>query len=271
MHANVASTALFVALTFALTWVLWFGAAALPQRDANIGRALLFLPGTVAPAFVALWLSYRSGDLPLLLGRLVQWRVAARWYAFAAGYMAVAKLSAAVMFRLLEGAWPTFGTTPIAILLLATAISTPVQAGEELGWRGYALPRLGAAIGFPAAGLVLGVIWAAWHMPLFFIANTDLTSQSLLAFVLAVTALSVAMTWLFTNINGALVPILVMHAAVNNTTGIVPTAEPIAPGVFSVHASTMGWLTIAALWVGAVYFYVRIPKANKNVVVRESN
>ena len=172
-RAHSTALALYFVVTFALAWALWFAAAALTSR-ANVGaaRTLLFLPGTFAPAIAALWLAYRSGPSgqhSRLLARLFQWRVPARWYVFAASYMIVAKLSAAAVFRFTEGAWPAFGPTPLYLLMLATALSAPVQAGEEIGWRGYALPRLGEAIGFPAASLVLGVIWAIWHLPLFLI------------------------------------------------------------------------------------------------------
>jgi membrane protease YdiL (CAAX protease family) len=256
--------ALYFAVTFALAWVLWFAAAALTSRgNVGAGRTLLFLPGTFAPAIVALWMTSRSrpsGQRGQLLARLFQWHVPARWYVFAASYMVVAKLSAAAVFRFAEGAWPAFGSTPLYLLILATAFSAPVQAGEEIGWRGYALPRLGEAIGFPAASLVLGVIWAIWHLPLFLIANTDSTGQPIAVFILAVTAISVAMTWLYLNTNGSLVPVMLMHAAINNTTGIVPSSGPTAPGVFSLHASSMAWITIGVLWVGAAYFLSRMSR-----------
>ena len=253
---------LYFAVTFALAWVLWFAAAALTSRgNVGAGRTLLFLPGTFAPAIVALWMTYRSSpsrQQGQFLARLFHWQVPARWYVFAVSYMVVAKLSAAAVFRITEGTWPAFGSTPLYLLILATALSAPVQAGEEIGWRGYALPRLGEAFGFPAASLVLGVIWAIWHLPLFLIANTDSTGQPIAVFILAVTAVSVAMTWLYLNTNGSLVPLMLMHAAINNSTGIVPSSVPAAPGVFSLHASSMAWITIGVLWVGAAYFLSRM-------------
>ena len=261
-RTHSSALALYFAVTFALAWAFWFAAAFISSRsNVGAGRTLLFLPGTFAPAIVALWMTYRaspSGQRDQLLARLFQWRLPARWYVFAASYMVVAKLIAAAVFRFSDGAWPAFGSTPLYLLFLATAFSAPVQAGEEIGWRGYALPRLGEAIGFPAASLVLGVIWGIWHLPLFLIANTGETGQPFAVFVLAVTAVSVAMTWLYLKTHGSLVLVMLMHAAINNTTGIVPSSNPSAPGTFSLQATNIAWITVGVLWVGAAYFLYRM-------------
>jgi membrane protease YdiL (CAAX protease family) len=83
------------------------------------------------------------------------------------------------------------------LIAVAIVISTPVQAGEEIGWRGYALPRLAARVGFARASLVLGVFWACWHLPLFFVPALNQYGQSFPLFMLGNIALSVAMTWLY--------------------------------------------------------------------------
>ena len=92
--------------------------------------------------------------------------------------MAAIKLAVALVHRIATGAWPRFGDTPWYIMVAAIAISTPVQAGEEIGWRGYALPRLAARFGFARGSILLGLIWACWHLPLFFIPGTDTSAAS---------------------------------------------------------------------------------------------
>jgi membrane protease YdiL (CAAX protease family) len=146
------------------------------------------------------------------------------------------------------------------VIVLAILVSTPVQAGEEIGWRGYALPRLAARFGLGRASLLLGLIWACWHLPQFFIPEADTYGQSFFVFVLQVTALSVAMAWLYAHTNGSLLLVMLMHAAVNNSKDIVPSGAAGAANTFGLTASTMAWLTVTMLWIGAAWFLVRMPR-----------
>jgi CAAX protease family protein len=246
-------------------WTFFVSVAAtrIPARSA-LGSLLLLL-GTFAPSMVALWMTARaegSSGIRALLGRVLQWRVAAHWYVFAVSYIAAIKLAVALIHRVATGAWPRFGTDPWYVIPLAIAFSTPFQAGEEIGWRGYALPRLAARFGFGRASILLGLIWACWHFPQFFIREADTYGQSFVAFVMQVTALSVAMSWLYVHTNGSLLLVMLLHAAVNNSKDIVPSAVPGATNTFGLSASPVGWLTVALLWVCAAYFLLWMPKGN---------
>ena len=253
-----------------MTWSLWLAAWAISGGGAagypppGVGTLLFYL-GVFAPAFVATWLTHRhegSTGVRALLGRLVQVRAGLRWYAFALAYMAAIKLISALIHRLVSGAWPRFGTEPILLMLGAILLSTLVfsQAGEELGWRGYALPRLAARIGLGAASVLIGVIWAAWHLPLFFIPGIETTGQSFPLYALGVVALSVAIAWLYANTNGSLFLTMLMHSAINNTKDIVPTGARPPGNPFSLSASLMGWITAALLWICAGYLLLRMRK-----------
>jgi membrane protease YdiL (CAAX protease family) len=110
-------------------------------------------------------------------------------------------------------------------VLAAALFSTVIggQAGEEIGWRGYALPRLAAPFGLARASIMLGMIWACWHLPLFFLPQADTYGQSFPVYLLQVTALSVAIAWLYWRTNGSPLLTMLMHAAINNTKDIVPS------------------------------------------------
>ncbi len=253
----------FFVLTYALTWTFFISVAvaAIPARRP-LG-ALLVLLGAFAPSLVALWLTARAEGgtgIRTLLGRVLQWRVAARWYLFAVGYIPAIKLTVALVHRVATGAWPRFGTEPWYVIPVAIAFSTPFQAGEEIGWRGYALPRLAARFGLARASVLLGLIWACWHLPQFFIPEVDTYGQSFFVYVLQVTALSVAMAWLYAHTHGSLLLVMLMHAAVNNSKDIVPSAVPSATNTFGLSASLVAWLAVTFLWICAAYFLARMPK-----------
>jgi membrane protease YdiL (CAAX protease family) len=255
-------------LTYAVTWTFFLTALALPRETPfsdpalTIVRGLLVFGGAIAPAFVALAITARAGGISAAtapLQGLFQWRVGVRWYLFAVSYMAAIRVAVALAHRMLTGAWPRLGSDPWIAAVAAIIISTPFQAGEEIGWRGYALPRLLESLGFARASVLLGLIWAGWHLPLFFlpIPGNDEYGQSFPIWALGVTALSVAIAWLYTHTNGSLLLTMLMHSAVNNIPHFVPSAVADASKTFSLQASSTAWLTAVCLWIAAVYFLVR--------------
>ena len=220
---------------------------------------LLILLGTYSPGLVAIALTARTegqAGLGALLGRILHANVPARYYAFAVSYMAAIKIAAALLHRVLLGTWPRFGVDELMLMPFAIVISTPFQAGEEIGWRGYALPRLTTRFGLAGASLLLGAIWAVWHLPQFYIAGGDTYQQSFPVWAVQVVALSVAFAWLYARSGGSLLLVMLFHSAINNTKGIVPSGVSEPPGVFSLGASPMSWLTMALLWLCAVVMLV---------------
>src|SRR5262245_10725704 len=152
----------FFLLTFLLSWLLWIVPAVVlrtmqpPSGILAVASFSLYLIGVFAPAIVALALTARAkgrAGTQALLARTVKWSVGARWYLFALGYMAAIKIAVALLLRIATGAWPAFGREAAYLMVIAIPFSTPVQAGEEIGWRGYALPRLSARLGLGGAGI----------------------------------------------------------------------------------------------------------------------
>ena len=193
--------AFFFAATYAISWLCWLLAG---------GNRVLILIGVFTPGIVALILGGTS-----VLARLVKWDVGLRWYVFAVGYIFTIKLTVAVLHRIFTGAWPRFGDESIAVMFAATILSTVVggQAGEEIGWRGFALPRLQERYGALAASLLLGLVWAAWHLPLWFVPGQEM--PPFLLFVPNVVALSVVLAWLYNGTQGSLLIVALAHTANN--------------------------------------------------------
>jgi membrane protease YdiL (CAAX protease family) len=258
------ATFTFAVLTYIVSWLLWIASAAISRWDLSQPSGLvalsgpLYLLGVFAPALVALVLTVRADGraaVASLLHRTLVWSVGARWYLFAVGYFAAIKLAVAIVHHVITNEWPGFSQTPWFVMLLAIVVSAPVQAGEEIGWRGYLLPRLSTRVGLPVASIMVGAIWGCWHMPFFLIAGTDKSGQSFPAYVLGVMALSVAMAWLYWRTQGSLLLTMLMHAAVNNT-NLVPTPLSTSANPFVLRASLVEWLTVALLWLCAVFFLV---------------
>jgi membrane protease YdiL (CAAX protease family) len=255
------SLVVFFVLTYALTWTTFITVARAVPANTPAGYALVLL-GAFAPAIVALGLTARdagAAGVRALAARIGIVGVAARWYGFALVYMIAIKLAAALIHRGLLGAWPRFGSEPLYVIPIAIAISTPFQAGEEIGWRGYALPRLAARYGVARASLLLGAVWACWHIPQFYIAGADTYHQSFVVWAPQVVALSVALAWLYSRTRGSLFLVMLLHSAINNSKDIVPSGMVPAPGVFSVHVSAISWLTLALLWICSAWFLARMP------------
>lgn len=263
--------------TFALTWAAWLAPAGLGVPD-NAGYFALggpvFVLGVFAPAFVALVLTASSEGrtgVARLLARIGRWHVGAHLYLFAISYMAATKLLAALIHRMAVGEWPRFGDTPLPLMFVAILVSTWVQAGEEVGWRGYALPRLAAHLGLGGASILLGVIWALWHLPLFFLPDSGSDGQSFPIYLLHVTALSVAMSWLYWKTEGSLLLVMLMHASVNNTSGIVPAALPSAVDPMSFEGTTMAWATVAVSSAVAVLLLFQMRRGEIGAIVEPSS
>ena len=222
--------------------------------------------GALAPAAAAILVTARTSGrdgVRALVRPVLRAQVPARFYLFALGFFATVKLAAALIHRLVLGAWPRFGGAELLLVIpFAIALSTPVQAGEEIGWRGFALPRLAGRLGLRRASVVLGVIWALWHLPLFYARGADTYHQSFPLYAAAVTAISVAMAWLLAKTRGSLLLVMLMHAAVNNTKDIVPSAGVPASSPFGLNASPVGWIGLALLWVAAAWFLLRMPGAD---------
>lgn len=259
---NAATLTAFFAIAFAITWTLFITVAVRVPAATTAGR-LLIVAGAFSPAIAAIsltWWKDGRDAVRALLRRILIADVPGRYYAFALFFMIGIKLGAALLHRVVLGGWPRFDLNELIAAPFAVALSMPFQAGEEIGWRGYALPRLADRLGLGLASVLLGVIWAAWHIPQFYIAGGDSYHQSFFVWAPQVVALSVALAWLYARTGGSLLLVMLLHSAINNTKDIVPSPLAAPRGVFTLHASAMSWLTLALLWVCAAYLLRHMPQ-----------
>lgn len=247
----------FFFIAFLIAWS-FFITASFVSDDAQLStlsRLLIFM-GAISPGLVAVFLTAitKGGEGVKLLIKKISFKdTRLIWYLFAVTFIAFIKGLAALVYFLLYNSWPQVGTTSWYVMLFGIAVSMWAQAGEEIGWRGYALPLMSKRFGLAMASILLGIIWAIWHLPLFYIVAADTFHQSFPLYLLQVTGLSVIMAWLFWKVNGNLLPLMVFHAAINNTKDIVPSASKASASPFTLNAAPIGWISVVLIWVVAFY------------------
>ena len=115
------------------------------------------------------------------------------------------------------------------------------------------------------------MIWACWHLPLFFLPGADKYGQSFPVWTLQVVALSVAITWLYAGAGGSLLLTMLMHSAVNQTVAIIPSANPNPGSPFTLSVSLVMKLTAMFLWITAGYFLLRMRNVKGSRSEEETN
>jgi membrane protease YdiL (CAAX protease family) len=225
----------FFVLAYVFSWWPW------PLAILGVASGSIIGFGPFLAALVVLALTGGRAGVVALLRRMVRWRVRPVWYAAALLLPVGIALGATVLNVLLGaqppsaaelGAWP--GLIPTFFLLLL--IPGIGGAWEEPGWRGYALPNLQVGRSALLASLILGIVWAFWHLPLMV---AGVIPWSDIAYVIVQ---SVVYTWLFNNTSGSVLLVMLFHTMNNVISG----------GFFHAMFSgadwvRQGWLLVA-LW-----------------------
>jgi len=252
--AHVASSQIpalltFVAMTFGWTWPLWMAGAGLISCAPDLGKALLLLAGfgPSLSGLITVGIFDGGAGLGRWLHRCLNWRLGLFWYAVAFFGPPLAMIVSLGVDAILGGALPSSpsaGHVGIAVaqFMLILVINGPL--GEEFGWRGYALYPLTARMGWRWAGLIVGVVWGLWHLPLFFTPGMAQAQMPIALFMTSALALSVLMARMAVNTAFSVLPALTFHWALNAWPAfipIIPNGENGRPYVL-----VMGVLFVAA-------------------------
>ncbi|KAB1198285.1 MULTISPECIES: CPBP family intramembrane glutamic endopeptidase [Haloferax] len=225
----------------------------------------LFTLGALGPflaATIVLWAggqSVREWFKPRL-----RWRVPLRWYVAVVGIPVVFLALGTAMYGLLG--YPVdlgvldLGTVFYLTLPLFIVFEAIVGGGkEELGWRGFALPRLQARYGAAISGLLIGIGWALWHLPMFFTTSSPHGTWPLGQQVLwgvSVVGFSLVLTWLY-NETGSVWIAMLGHGAINILSGLVPIDAAVVGTPFyeEVRIAAIGTFAVA-VWIVALVLVV---------------
>ena len=185
-----------------------------------------------------------------LRSRLLRWRVDVRWYVVA--LLTAPLVVTAVLLPLSLGSagfLPGVFTSDDKVSLLVIGLAAGLMTGlcEELGWTGFVIPRLRLRYGILTTGLIVGLLWGAWHFPLF--SGGDLSGALPLALFLPVQlftflpAYRVLMVWVYDR-TGSLLVAMLMHVSLTASTLILQPLD-----VAGMRALTYDLVLAAALWL----------------------
>jgi membrane protease YdiL (CAAX protease family) len=207
----------FFVLAYAISWVL---VALVP---VSLVFALLALFGPGAGALIVTGAVDGRAGVSALLRRIVQWRVGPVPYVLAIGIPFVLAVLVQVVARAVRGTPVGIDTSgfPLTIVLAVLVI------GEELGWRGFALPRLQERYSSLTASVILGVVWAAWHLANGTIPGLQHYWTGFPAFLAFVIGQTVFFTFIANLSRGSVLLAWVVHASINLSLAMFPAGETV--------------------------------------------
>ena len=252
---------IYFLLTFGLSWGSWLVLTGGAPLRSDPRFMLIVLAAPVAPALAGLLMTGltagRAGYRDLA-ARLFRWRVRPRWYGVALLLAPlVAIVTAALGAFLLRSSefLPAVSDLP-GLLLPAVAGGLLVGFCEELGWTGFAIPRLRARYSVVATGLLVGVFWGAWHAPLFSRSDSFAGALPLVLLLLQLfswlPAFRILMVWVYDR-TGSLLIAALMHASMTGTAiALPPPATSDVLSVISILLSAaVWWLLVVAVTSGS--------------------
>jgi membrane protease YdiL (CAAX protease family) len=201
---------LFFVLTFAITWSFAIPQALLTPPDAEPALFDIAQLGALGPAAAAAVMIYRvrgTVGLQEFFGRVTKWRIGLVWYLVILFVPLIwhGILPAIGVHALLSRSLPTFsepsrGAPPWTDAWWFFFYVLLIGGGqEELGWRGYALPKLQTKYNAVVSSLILGALWSAWHLPMLFIPGSSMYGVPFPIYLILITAQTFVYTWLYNN------------------------------------------------------------------------
>ncbi len=228
----------FLVLTFLFSWYFWSAAAWMHEL-----RDLYLVIGGLGPSVVGLaliWVLGGNEGVSRVLGKLMPGDVHPLWFMFPllGGFILV--VPGLLLLTYLGDVSYALSDLYQVVVSFASVFAFSV-VGEEIGWRGFALPRLQKDAVAAVSGLALGVAWGVWQVPLWFVPGHPYQAMPMPVFLVYVAGVSVLCTWFYNNTRGNLLVVSLFHAASYAAFGLLP---------LSVGA---GWLPMLAsagtLWV----------------------
>jgi membrane protease YdiL (CAAX protease family) len=245
--------AAYTALAYAISWTFWGLWTGLPGLG-DLARTALFVAGGFGP-FLAALVVLRATDHPIRpwLRRIFRARVRWTFYLVALALPVAGVIVAGTVHAGLFGGTIALDEieSPLAYPIFLAFVLLFAGGQEEPGWRGYLLPRLQESHSALTAAVAIGLVWAAWHLPLFVIPGTIQSDMSFALYVPNVVAISVILTWVTNGVGGSVVPAMVLHAGINAVANYYPAGGPdaiVTPTGYGLVTLVLILVAMALVW-----------------------
>jgi uncharacterized protein len=257
----------FFVMAYAFSWLVWApwvlggdGAGLVPINISKTASGYLnataILAGPTLAAFIMTATTEGREGVRRLLGRYVLWRVGLRWYMFALiGVPLIMLLGTMVYSMELPNLGALGGPSYLLSYLLSFALVTVLGGPllEEGGWRGFALPRMERLHGPLLASLILGILWALWHLPEFLVPSWTAAMGGgsivvIILFTITAVTFTIVITWVFNNTRASLLLAILVHASIDTFGGTLAAIFP-AKAVTSAFPYIIGFGVVALVLI----------------------
>lgn len=244
----------FFVLAYAIMFGIMFGYIFLQPGKPLQPWSLVWALGIFSPTISGLVVSGIIGgwsEVKRLLAGLTRWKVGLRWY-FWALFLLLGPLVIALVYIALghpaAGLKPGVTNSSLLGIIVFQLFSGPV--GEELGWRGFALPRLQAKYSALVSSLILGVIWTFWHLPFFYLTGATQVGIPMPIYLFLVLTITFYLTWLYNNTRGSLIITILAHFTYNLSSTLIAGAVSLMPAMlFYMTAGPLLFLVVVGIVV----------------------
>ena len=257
----------YVLAAYAISWSVWWPLAAMGGAAPDSALRYLHLLGGLGPALAGL-LTVRLVDGPSDLTRLVdrvrRWRVGLRWHVIAWAGPFVLLGAAAVLIRITTAdADPVrfdrsaeFPRLPMALYWACSLFA--YGFGEEIGWRGVLLPRLQRRFGALTSTAIVSVVWAGWHLPLFWFAPgmSRMDGIEVAGWCASLYTGSLLFTWLFNATGGSVLITAVFHGMMD--IAFLAAGPRLLPAVLGALVTVWGVSLLLGYGLGRFDRYPRV-------------
>jgi uncharacterized protein len=260
----------YFAFAFAWAWVFWAVPLCttrgwLTQPTLGGLRNLFLIVGAYAPFVAAFALSFRDGTAWALFKRAFRWRIPPL-VLLTALILFPAVAGVAIWLHSMQGG-PKFGFTlgwhdvPLVMFFL---FFLGGSFNEEFGWA-YAIDRLQARWGYVKSSLLLGVIWALWHLPLFFMPTQSQSHMPFWTFLIQCCSVRLLFVWAYNHAGKSILVTLLFHTSLNFAPNLFAILNPTVSA--DKQATWMYYVALMAVAAAVVaIFHVQRERGRESAV-----